>query len=166
MSGSSPPQAEPHRSPYDLAVLPGGRVLTANHTADSVSLVDVPGGKVLAEQRCGGKPSAVACSRDGERAAVSNLASGTITLLEVADDGLRVIANIAAGPLPRGLAFAHDGKTLYVAVSGRDEVAAIDCDSRKVTRRWPAAREPRQLAVSPDGKYLAAACGRSGRQRV
>src|SRR6516162_6348236 len=70
-------QTEVHRSPVDLALLPGGRfALTANSTADSVSLVDLEQGKVLAEQRCGHKPSAVACARDGKRAAVSNLWSG------------------------------------------------------------------------------------------
>src|SRR6516165_5261355 len=67
-------RAEPHRSPCDLAVLPGARrVLTANHTADSVSLIDVAAGKVIAEQRCGRRPSAVAVTPDGKRAAVSNL---------------------------------------------------------------------------------------------
>src|SRR5213593_1629863 len=70
---------EPHRSPMDLSVLPGGAlVLTANHTSDTVSLVDLEAGKVVAEQPCGRKPVAVACSRDGRLAAVSNLWSGTI----------------------------------------------------------------------------------------
>src|SRR5262249_28704279 len=42
LCGSDPGRAEPHRSPCDLAAFPDGRrVLTANHTADSVSLVDV-----------------------------------------------------------------------------------------------------------------------------
>src|SRR5437899_1970056 len=79
----SQPAAERHRSPADLAVLPGTRrVLTANHTSDSASLVDLDEGKVLAELPCGRRPSAVACSRDGRRAAVSNLWSGTLTLFE------------------------------------------------------------------------------------
>ncbi|HKI32110.1 MAG TPA: hypothetical protein VKA46_09590, partial [Gemmataceae bacterium] len=90
---------EPHRSPCDLAVLPGGRLLTANHTADSVSLVDVRAGKLLAEVACGGRPSAVAVTRDGQRAAVSNLWSGTVTLLEVRDDSLKSVGEVAVGPL-------------------------------------------------------------------
>src|SRR5947209_8430397 len=89
---SSIAHAGRHRSPCDLAVLPDGRrLLTANHSADSVSLIDAVAGKVLAEQTCGRKPSAVAVSHDGRRAAVSNLWSGTVTLLEVGDSSLKVV---------------------------------------------------------------------------
>src|SRR5262245_36677293 len=73
-----------HRSPVDLVLLPDNkRVLTANHSANTVSLVDISVGKVLAEVRCGKKPVAVACSHDGKRAAVSDLWSGTITQIVV-----------------------------------------------------------------------------------
>src|SRR5207253_439587 len=57
-------------------------------------------------------------------------------------------------------------KTLYVALSGADEVAAVDVPAGKVTHRWPAPREPWSLALSSDGKRLAAASGRSGDVRL
>src|SRR5262245_42002720 len=115
---------EPHRSPIDVAVLPDGkRALVANHTADSVSLVDLAEGKLLAEIPCGRKPSAIACSRDGRRAAVSNLWGGSLTLLEIDADKVRVLGEVAVGHLPRGIVFAPDGGSLYVALSGADEVA-------------------------------------------
>src|SRR5262245_25784743 len=114
--------AEPHRSPMDVAVVPGGRLaLTANHSADSISLVDLEQGTVLAEQPSGRKPVAVACSRDGKRAAASNLGSGTITLLEIHGDTLTPIGQVAVGAFPRSLTFAPDGQTLYVAVAGTEE---------------------------------------------
>src|SRR5260370_22315068 len=70
LCGESP---SPHRSPTDVVILPDARrALTANHTADSVSLVDLGAGKVLAATTCGRTPIAVACSADGSRAAVSN----------------------------------------------------------------------------------------------
>src|SRR5262245_17901479 len=82
---------QPHRSPIDIAVVPGAaRALTANHTSDSASLVDLATGKVLAEVNCGQRPAGVACSRDGRRAAVSNLWSGTLTCLELEGAKLRV----------------------------------------------------------------------------
>jgi len=165
---AAPPAVPPelHRSPCDLAVLPGGRVLTANPSAGSVSLVDVRAGRVVAEVRCGRKPSAVAVAHDGRHAAVSNLWSGTVTLLDVRDDSLKVTAEVAVGSLPRGLAFAADGATLYVAVAGADEVASLDTAGHKVTKRWPAPREPHHLALSADGRWLAAASTRSGQVRV
>src|SRR5438445_13816209 len=87
-STASPPDR--HRSPIDLAVLPGGRfALTANHTSDSVSLLDLTQGKVIAEQRCGQKPAAVACSRDGKSIAVSDLWSGTVSFFEMQETTLK-----------------------------------------------------------------------------
>jgi cytochrome c peroxidase len=158
------PRPEPHRSPIDVAVLPGGRLaLTANHTADSASLVDLAAGKVLVEQPCGRRPAAVACSRDGRRAAVSNLWSGTLTLLEVDGPALRVAGEVPVGPLPRGLVFAPDGGSLYVALAGADEVAQLDWQARQVRRRWPAPAEPRRLVLTRDGRFLAAAGGRSAK---
>jgi YVTN family beta-propeller protein len=157
---------EPHRSPTALALLPDGRrVLTVNHTADSASLIDLRAGKVLAEVRCGRKPVAVACSPDGRRAAVSNLWSGSLSLFEVEAAGLRPAGEIPIGPFPRGLVFAGNER-LYAAVAGRDEVVGIDWASREVVGRWPAAREPRHLALSADGRWLAAASSRSADMRL
>src|SRR4051812_3879571 len=131
-----PARAEPHRSPADLALLPGGRALTANHGSDSLSLVDLAAGKVLAEAPCGRRPVAVACSADGRRAAVSNLWSGTLSLFAMDGPALRPAGRVAVGPFPRGLAFAPGGQ-LYAAVAGSDEVVTVDWSSRKVTRRRP-----------------------------
>src|SRR5262249_38354832 len=159
--------AAPHRSPTDVVILPDGRrALTANHTADSVSLVDLDAGKVLAEAACGRRPVAVACSADGRRAAVGNHWSESVTLLEIGDATLKVAGEVAVGRLPQGLAFAPDGRRLYAAVGGADEVVEIEWGERAVRHRWPAPREPRHLALSGDGRFLAAASSRSARVRL
>ena len=154
------------RSPIDVAIVPGGKyALTANHTSHSVSLIELASGKVVAEESCGQKPSAVACSRDGAQVAVSNLWSGTVSLFQRREVRLQPLGQVAVGPLPHGLVFAADGRSLYVAVAGADEIARVDCGSRKITWRTPAPREPRQLVLSPDGRWLAAASARSGQVR-
>src|SRR2546421_11073023 len=107
------PSEAPHRSPVELALLPGGRALTANHTADSVSLVDLDAGKVLAETPCGRRPVAVACSTDGRRAAVSNHWSASVTLLEIGEASLKGGGQGALGQLPQGLGFAPAGRPLF-----------------------------------------------------
>jgi DNA-binding beta-propeller fold protein YncE len=155
-------QPEPHRGPIDVAILPGGKLaLTANQTADSVSLVDLVAGKVLAERPCGRKPGAVACSRDGNRVAVSNLWSGTLTLLERTETDLRPIGEFPVGYQPRGLVFSPDGTELYVALAGAGEVVRFDWRTRKVPQRWPAPIEPRSVALTRDGRFLAAGSARS-----
>ncbi len=161
-----PPRPEPHRSPIDLALLPDGKhALTANHTAHSVSLIDLDSGRAIAELPCEQRPSAVACSPDGKRVAVSNLWSGTVSLFVLAGARLAPAGTVAVGPLPRGLAFGADGR-LFVAVSGADEIAILDFAAQKVTRRWAAPREPRQPVLSDDGKHLAVAGGRGGEVRL
>jgi cytochrome c peroxidase len=155
-----------YRSPIDLAVVPGGRfVLTANHTANSVSLIDLKDRKIVLEKECGRKPAAVAVSRDGRRAAVSNLWSGTVRLFELSTGELKAAGEVAVGALPRGLCFAPDAASLFVAISGSDEIACVDWKRRKVTYRRSAPREPRCLALSPDGSLLAVASTRSGQVR-
>jgi len=155
---------EPYRSPIDLALLPGSRrALTANLTSDSVALVDLEAGKVLAERPAGRRPAAVACSRDGRRAAVAASWSGIVRLFEVGDDALKPAGEAAVGGYPQALAFAADGDRVYVAVGASDEIAEIDWKTAKVMRRWPAPHDPRCLALSPDGALLAAAGGCSGR---
>src|SRR5262249_47316957 len=149
---------EPHRSPVDLVVAPGGQfALTANHTSDTVSLVDLHAGKVAAEAKCGRKPVAVACSPDERHAAVSDLWSATVTCLKLDGPRLLVLGDIAVGPQPRGLVFGADGKKLYAAVAGGNAVVQCDWATRKIERTWPAPGEPRQLALSADGRFLAAA---------
>src|SRR5262249_19079920 len=72
---------------------------------------------------------------------------------------------VLAGAFPRALVFSRDGKTLFAALGGANQVAVIDLASKKVVQRWPAAREPNHLAFSPNGRWLAAASTRSGEVR-
>src|SRR5262249_25036802 len=107
----------------------------------------------------------VACSADGKRAAATNLWSNSVTLFDVQQETLKKLGDIKVGTFPRGLTFAPDGKTLYVALAGADEVVQLDCESQKDLRRWPAPSEPRQLLLSPEGHWLLAASSRSSQVR-
>ena len=150
-----PTDAEPNRSPIALAFSSDGtRLLTANQTSGSVSLVDPKAGRVLAEVTTGDKPAGVAISRDGQRGLVSHWYGYDVALLEIKPDTLRVVGRIEVGPEPRGVAISADGKAGYVAVGVSNEVVRIDLDANKVTGRLEVGREPRGLAITPDGSSL------------
>jgi YVTN family beta-propeller protein len=157
----------PHRSPIALALSADGtRLITANQTADSVSLVDPVAGKVLAELTTGEKPAGVAISADGRRAAVTHWYGYDLCILEVGPDSLKSLGRVEVGPEPRGVAMTADGKTAYVAVGVTNEVARVDLDTQRVTGRVGVGREPRGLALSHDGATLLVGNSRSGNLSV
>jgi YVTN family beta-propeller protein len=153
---------EPHRSPVALALsADGARLLTANQTAGTVSLVDTGTGHVVAEVATGDRPAGVAFSRDGKRAAVTHWYGYDLAVLDVGPDGLKVAGRVEVGPEPRGVAIAPDGETAYVAVGVANEVVRVDLDALRVTGRLAVGREPRGLALSPDGARLLGGNARS-----
>ncbi|WP_337176749.1 cytochrome c peroxidase [Paludisphaera sp.] len=155
-------EAVPHRSPIALALSADGkRLLTANQTASTVSLIDAEARKVLDEVTVGDKPAGVAFSPDGRRAVVANWYGYDVVVLDVVDDKLAVAGRVEVGPEPRGVVIGPDGKTAYVAVGVADEVARVDLDERKVTGRLSVGREPRSLALSPDGAAMVVGNARS-----
>ena len=153
----------PHRSPVALALSQdGSRLITANQTANSVSLVDTQIGKLLAELPTGQKPAGVAFSPDAKTAAVTHWYGYDVALLDVGSDSLTERARVAVGPEPRGVVFSADGKSLYVAVGVANEVVKVDVAAGTVSDRLAVGREPRSLALSSDGKTLVVGCSRTG----
>jgi DNA-binding beta-propeller fold protein YncE len=147
----------PHRSPIDLVLLDEGRrAVVANHSADSIVLVDLTAGRVLHEEPAGSRPAALALSSDRMTVAVSNYLAHTVALFDVRPEQLLRRKEFFVGALPRGLTFSKDGQQLYVALSGVDEVITVDIATAGVTQRWPAPREPRHVRLSGDGRWLVA----------
>ena len=154
--------AGPHRSPIALALsADGDRLLTANQTAGTVSLVDTRAGRVLDEVATGDKPAGVALSKDGTRGVVAHWYGYDLAVLDVGPDRLRVVGRVEVGPEPRGVALSADGTTAFVAVGASNEVVRVDLDARKVTGRLTVGREPRGLALSADGSLLMVGNARS-----
>ena len=65
---------------------------------------------------------------------------------------------------PQGVVFAPDGRRLYAAAG--NEIVEIDWAGRRVAQRWEAPAAPRSLAVSADGRFVAAVCDRSAEVRL
>ena len=147
---------EKDRSPIDLALSADGHwALAANATSDTVSLVDVMAGKVIAEVEVGKRPFAAALSKDGKRAIISNQYADSITVLDVTPNGLTIVGTIAVGDEPRGVALNAEGTQAFVALSGEDKLAFVDLMTGKVTFRLPTGMEPWHVALTPDGSHLA-----------
>jgi YVTN family beta-propeller protein len=156
------PAAHVDRSPVDLAFSPDQKwLVTANQTADSISLIDVSAGRVVQEIPCGGHPAAVAWSPDGKSVLVTTEYSGELHRLELAGAALTPAAKLSLGYLPHGMAISPDGRTAYVAQTGGDSVAIVELNPLQVAARIDVQRWPRHLALSPDGTRLAVGCAGS-----
>jgi YVTN family beta-propeller protein len=156
------PEDGPHRSPIALALSADGtRLLTANQTAGTVSLIDPRAGTVLHEVATGEKPAGVAFAPDARRAAVTHWYGYDVAILEVRPDRLEVVGRVEVGPEPRGVVLGPDGATAYVAVGAANEVVRVDLGRGEVTGRLAVGREPWSLAVTPDRKRLLVGNNRS-----
>ena len=153
---------EPHRSPIALAVSADGtRLLVANQTSGTVSLVDTKSARVLHELKTGDKPAGVALSKDGRRGVVTHWYGYDLATLELKDDKIAATGRIEVGPEPRGVAMTADGLTAFVAVGVSNEVVRIDLNAQKVTGRLTVGREPRGIALAPDQSRLLVSNARS-----
>ena len=152
----------PDRSPVSLAIFDNGkRLLTANQTSGTVSLVDTSTKKVLHELPTGDKPAGIAVTADGKTVVVSHWYGYDVAVLKVDGDRLSILARIEVGPEPRGVAISKDSKSAYVAVGVADEIVRIDLPSLKISGRVTVGREPRSISITPDGKTLITTNARS-----
>ncbi len=166
--------------PADLVLIPGSpnRLLVANNLSDDVLLMDLTTGNILhrfdlAETDAvpSTYPIALAVTRDGRRAFVALWNASEIAELDLEHNTvlrklplLKPESPIKPGTHPCAFVLSPDEKTLYVALSNRDAIAAVDiAKGHLATRGFFDARlpgqtffgaEPEALALSPDGSRL------------
>ena len=169
--------------PYPAAIAVVGaagseKLLVADNLSDDVLLLDAATGAIenrfdLSESDAvpSTYPAALAVSKDGARAFVALWNSSEIVELDLAKKTvgrklalLKPSSPIAPGTHPCAFEFSPDGKTLYVALSNRDAVAAVSVgasqfsvkgyfDTRLPKQSYFGA-EPASLAVNGDGSRL------------
>jgi DNA-binding beta-propeller fold protein YncE len=169
--------------PYPAAIAvvgPAGseKLLVADNLSDDVLLLDAASGAIenrfdLSESDAvpSTYPIALAVSKDGSRAFVALWNSSEIAELDLAKKTvgrklalLKPSSPVAPGTHPCAFEFSPDGKTLYVALSNRDAVAAVNVSASQFSvkgyfdTRLPQqsyfGAEPAALAVNGDGSRL------------
>ncbi len=154
--------ADSDRSPIALALsADGSKLVTANQTSNSVTLVDAAAGRVLDEIVTGDKPAGVAVSRDGSIIVVTHWYGYDLAVIRNEGERMKITGRVKLGAEPRGVVLSADGKTAYAAVGAANEVVRVDLAALAVTGRLTVGREPRGLAISADGATILAGNSRS-----
>ncbi len=160
------PATPVYRSPQFICLAPDGqKAYVVNYTANSVSVVDVRGRKVLAEIPVGARPDQAAFSRDGRLLFVScswgdvGGAGGKVDVIDVALG--KVVRSILAGDEPCGVVASADGRRLFVVNVVSGSVSVIDADSGRTLAEVPVGNQPRFAAETTDGAQLIVSNGLS-----
>ena len=105
----------------------------------------------LAEVKTGPVPIRVVASPDGRWIVTSNLGAGSLTVIDAATrEKVRDI--VLSGAEEAGqvtILFSADGRRLYAAETGRDQVAEVDFASGAVLRRFAVGKNGDGLAIAP-----------------
>lgn len=146
----------------------GERVwVTAENTGESGALLglDPVDGTVQATIPTGQALShMVALHPDGKRAYVTNIASGSVTAIDLVQQ--QVIASVPTGHGAEGVAVSPDGREVWVANQEDDDIAILDADTMEVVARLRAPSRPIRIAFTPDGGRALVTCARTDQVTV
>ncbi len=133
-------------------------LIVANKAEATVSLVELPAGKVVATLPVGSNPHEVAVSPGGRLALIANYggpgqagAGSTLTLIDV--PAAKVLKTIDLGEYrrPHGLVFLDERRALVTSEASK-ALLEVDVEAGKVTGAVPTGQEvSHMVAVTPDG---------------
>ncbi|MGH9362793.1 MAG: YncE family protein, partial [Thermoanaerobaculia bacterium] len=131
-------------------------LLVGNKAEATVSLLDLPSGRVVATLPTGEGPHELAVSPDGKRALVANYGTGprpggTLTVIDVPAARVAKTIDLGGPRRPHGLAWL-DGRRALVTAEGSKALLVVDVDAGGVVQEIPTGQEvSHMVAVAPDG---------------
>ncbi|MGD8326979.1 MAG: beta-propeller fold lactonase family protein [Sphingomonadales bacterium] len=144
----------PHSRPHGITYLKDGRhVVATTEGSEDIVIVDVDAAKVVQSIDTKQRGShMLALTADESRAFVSNLGSGTVSVLDL-NTGKK-IKDLRSGVGPEGLAISPDGKELWVGNREENTVAIFDTQTLDLLAKTQVGDFPIRIAISPDGKRV------------
>jgi YVTN family beta-propeller protein len=123
-----------------------------------VGQIDAATGKVTAEIPMGMKGTRfLVLSPDDSRLYAANVVSDNFSIIDL--DRNAVDRHILAGDFPEGMALSPDGKMLWVASQGSNDIRVVDVTGdAQVVATIPVHAAPARLAFTPDGKRVIVTC--------
>ena len=126
----------------------GPKAYVGNFSDNTVSVVDLAAGAVVATIPVSAGPHGMSVAPDGKTVYIAGDGSSNLDVIDTATD--RVRRTIEIGKSPHGLAMTPDGKTLLAAIYGEDKIAFIDIATLALVGSVSVPK-PHTIAVRPDG---------------
>jgi DNA-binding beta-propeller fold protein YncE len=134
-----------------------GRGFAMNGPADSAIIVDLKTLNKIGMVKTGKDPDSFAYEPVTKRVFIMNSAGADATVVNAADGA--VVGTVALGGQPEFV--VADGKgMIYINITDKDQIAALDAKTLKVLHRWPLAPGvgPSGLSMDRQNRRLFSAC--------
>jgi DNA-binding beta-propeller fold protein YncE len=144
----------PIRRPHGIKFFPGDTLAAVtSETRAAVMVIDVRTGRVTNTLPSHGRAThMIGLSDRGDRLVASNIADGTISVIDPRDSGAVRVISVAAQP--EGVAISPDGRTAWTG-SNRDHVVlVVDIDRAQPVDTLRDFGLAYRMAVSPDGRTV------------
>lgn len=153
---------EKYHRPHGIAfLLDGKRVAVTVEVEQKLLIVNIDSGIVEMAIDTNARTShMVVLSPDANRAYVSNIGSGSLTVIDL--EAATRIKTIETGQGAEGLDISPDGLEVWVSNRDADTISIIDTQSLAVVETLKCATFPIRLKFTPDGKRVLVSNARSG----
>lgn len=143
--------------PHGANFVPGDetRVVVTSESTQNLVLVDLAKGEVMRaipSQAAGSHM--VALSKDGKRAATSNITGGSVSVFDLASTTAASTV-IPTSPQTEGIAITPDGNEVWAATN-QGAINVVNVASRIIEKTITGFGQPYRLAMSPDGRFVIA----------
>ncbi len=151
----------PHRPHGILFLSDGKRVVVTAEARQTLIVVDVDAGRILTTVDTTQRVShMVAVTPDERRAFVANIASGSVSVIDLERGELEKV--IATGEGAEGIDVAPDGREVWVSNRSADTISVIDVATLEIVATIECPSFPIRVKFTPDGRHVLASNARSG----
>ncbi len=143
--------------------LDGTRLYVANEDTGKASVLEVAGGRTVAEFAVGGEPEGVTTSPDGRFVYVTSEEDNQVSVIETASN--RVVKQFPVGARPRDSAFSPDSSRAYVTSENGGTVSVVETTTHAVIETIRLTGQnvrPMGIVVAPDNRNIYVTTGRGG----
>ncbi len=137
----------------------GRRGYTANVKSGSVSVLDLPGRRLLAVIPVATVVQRIALSADDRTAFTADQTKLRLVAIDTASNA--VSASIPLPAVGFGITPTPDGRWLLVTLPGINRVAVVDLAAMRVVRSIDVPAAPQEILVRPDGRLAYVSCDKS-----